>query len=56
MYLSVKVKGHHANLVENAIRNIKRRLYLIMRTSKSKNWDKDLKGNITNQRKKQERK
>ena len=42
MYLHIKRKGRHSNLVENAIRSIKRTLYLILRRKKSQNWAKYL--------------
>ena len=41
-YLHVKTRGRHSHLVENAIRTIKRALYLILRRKKSKNWAKYL--------------
>ena len=46
MHLKTKVKGQHAMLVENAIRNIKRRLALMMRTAKSSNWKQYIQGNF----------
>ena len=42
MYLHIKPKGRHANLVENAIRNIKRTLHYILRNKKNKDWAKYL--------------
>ena len=42
MYLHIKTKFRHSNLVENSIRTIKRALYFILRRKKSKNWSKYL--------------
>ena len=42
MYLHIKTKFGHSNLVENSIRTIKRALYFILRRKKSKNWSKYL--------------
>ena len=42
MYLHIKRKGRHSALCENAIRTIKRTLYLILRRKGSQNWAKYL--------------
>ena len=42
MYLHIKTKFRHSNLVENSIRTIKRALYFILRRKKSKSWSKYL--------------
>ena len=44
MHLITKTKGRHVALVENAIRNIKRKIVLMMRTEKSENWMEFLSG------------
>ena len=43
-----KRRGAHANLVENAIRNVKRKLYFFMRSQKSSDWTKYLKSKQSN--------
>ena len=42
MFLNIKPTGQKANLAEGAIRSLKRTLYHILRSKKSKNWTKYL--------------
>lgn len=38
MYLTVKATGHHSNLIENYIRQVKRKIFLLANVGKRKNW------------------
>ena len=44
MHLSTKTRGRHPWLIENSIRNVKRKMFLMMRTKKTNDWKMFLKG------------